>query len=151
MSIWNSKTVILPHLILYTANAKPCVLTCILVVWRAPEVSNGMSTAEELYTENGYDYYTNQGITQWFLLTQPTSTAKKLLPGWKWMSTPVWKWTQKQSDRIRSILFWVSFFSRSRLNSLEVWSLPLCCWLTVDNSIFWGSAQLMRIHIMLCI
>ncbi|KAG7283185.1 hypothetical protein CRUP_000547 [Coryphaenoides rupestris] len=28
------------------------------------EVSNGMGTAEELYTENGYDYYTNQGITQ---------------------------------------------------------------------------------------
>ncbi|KAK0136630.1 Glycerophosphodiester phosphodiesterase domain-containing protein 5 [Merluccius polli] len=28
------------------------------------EVSNGMGTTEELYMENGYDYYTNQGITQ---------------------------------------------------------------------------------------
>ncbi|KAM3874889.1 glycerophosphodiester phosphodiesterase domain-containing protein 5 [Diretmus argenteus] len=28
------------------------------------EVSNGVGSAEELYMENGYDYYTNQGITQ---------------------------------------------------------------------------------------
>ncbi|KAA8593849.1 hypothetical protein FQN60_004683, partial [Etheostoma spectabile] len=28
------------------------------------EVGNGVGSAEELYTDNGYDYYTNQGISQ---------------------------------------------------------------------------------------
>lgn len=28
------------------------------------EVGNGVGSAEELYVDNGYDYYTNQGISQ---------------------------------------------------------------------------------------
>ncbi|KAG7223120.1 hypothetical protein INR49_015879 [Caranx melampygus] len=28
------------------------------------EVGNGVGSAEELYADNGYDYYTNQGISQ---------------------------------------------------------------------------------------
>lgn len=34
------------------------------ILWRPPEVGNGVGSAEELYADNGYDYYTNQGISQ---------------------------------------------------------------------------------------
>ena len=36
-----------------------------LLLWRPPEVGNGVGSAEELYVDNGYDYYTNRGISQW--------------------------------------------------------------------------------------
>lgn len=35
-----------------------------LLLWRPPEVGNGVGSAEELYVDNGYDYYTNRGISQ---------------------------------------------------------------------------------------
>lgn len=34
-----------------------------LVLWRPPEVRNGVGSAEELYGDS-YDYYANQGISQ---------------------------------------------------------------------------------------
>lgn len=42
----------------------PALMTVFVVLWRPPEVSNGVGSAEELYADNGYDYYTNQGISQ---------------------------------------------------------------------------------------
>lgn len=35
------------------------------VVLGGKEVGNGVGSGEELYADNGYDYYTNQGISQW--------------------------------------------------------------------------------------
>lgn len=35
-----------------------------LILLRPPEVGNGVGGADELYADNGYDYYTNQGISQ---------------------------------------------------------------------------------------
>lgn len=34
------------------------------ILWCPPEVGNGVGSAEELYEDNGYDYYTNQAISQ---------------------------------------------------------------------------------------
>lgn len=41
----------------HTSMTRPLVLG-------VKEVSNGVTSAEELYTDNGYNYYTNQGISQ---------------------------------------------------------------------------------------
>lgn len=41
----------------------------LFVFWRPLEVGNGVGSADELYGDNGYDYYTNQGISQWLGLS----------------------------------------------------------------------------------
>lgn len=44
-------------------NVSLIQIVLFLVLWRPPEVRNGVGSAEELYGDS-YDYYANQGISQ---------------------------------------------------------------------------------------
>ncbi|CAN9511552.1 unnamed protein product [Ophioblennius macclurei] len=51
--------------IIHPSTPTPVEVTaCSLFCWGVKEVRNGVGTGDELYGDNGYDYYTNQGINQ---------------------------------------------------------------------------------------
>lgn len=51
--------------VLYTPSVKyPVNTDCdVPSLFCLPEVSNGVGSAEDLYMENGFDYYNNEGIS----------------------------------------------------------------------------------------